>query len=71
MCDDTCYLLPVDSEHEALRVAEALNHPLAQRFIASITFPDSKRPITKAALRRIHIGTLLQAIASEELQTVE
>ncbi len=66
MCDDTCYLLPFDTEHEAEHVAAALNHPLAQRFIASITFPDSKRPITKAALRRINLGTLLQAITSVE-----
>ncbi len=67
MCDDTCYLLPFDSVQEAAQVASALNHPLAQQFIESIIFPDSKRPITKSLLSRINIGTLLQHIPSEEL----
>jgi hypothetical protein len=65
LCDDTCYLLPFDSASEAEEVAAALNHPLAQQFIESITFPDSKRPITKAVLQRINVGTLLQAVSSE------
>ena len=67
LCDDTCYLLPFELAQEAEQVAAALNHPLAQQFIESIRFPDSKRPITKSLLSRINIGTLLQQIPSEEL----
>jgi hypothetical protein len=65
LCDDTCYLLPFDTGQEAARVASALNHALAQQFIESITFSDAKRPITKSALSRINIGTLLQSLASD------
>ncbi|OYD15219.1 hypothetical protein CH330_06345 [candidate division WOR-3 bacterium JGI_Cruoil_03_51_56] len=57
-CDDTCYLLPCRTALQAATIATLLNTPLAQRFLHSITFPDSKRPITKAVLSRIDLFAL-------------
>jgi hypothetical protein len=56
--DDTCYLLPFDDEAQARQVHEQLTGPTAQRFLHSLTFPDAKRPITKALLQRLDLGRL-------------
>lgn len=58
LLDDTCYLLPVENEAEAARVAGLLNGPDARALIAALTFPDAKRPITKAVLSRIDLDAL-------------
>lgn len=68
MCDDTCYLLPFHSAVEAARVGAALNHSLAQEFLSSVVFWDAKRPITKALLKRIDLGALLEVIPADELR---
>lgn len=67
MSDDTVYLLPLETAFEAVLVASALNHPLAQQFIGSLVFWDNKRPITQALLKRIHLGKLIAAIPPEDL----
>jgi len=66
-CDDTCYLLPCESVIEALTITAALNHPIAQRFIKSLTFQDAKRPITKALLSRIDLNELITYLPFDEL----
>ncbi|MBN2064865.1 MAG: hypothetical protein JW745_08680 [Sedimentisphaerales bacterium] len=59
--DDTCYLLGFDSEEKADFVLNMLNSDQCQKFISSIIFLDSKRPVTVSLLNRISI----RAIASK------
>lgn len=68
-CDDTCYLLPCDSALQAAGIAAILNHPLARKFIRSITFIDAKRQITKSVLQRIDLIELANRISMQEIQT--
>jgi hypothetical protein len=68
LCDDTCYLLPCRSPLQAAAIAAVLNHPLAQRFLGSITFSDSKRPITKAALCRLNFAEIAGKIDLEDVR---
>lgn len=55
LVDDTCYLLPFDTQDEAERVAEHLNGRAARQFIASIADVTAKRPFTKAVLSRVSV----------------
>ena len=59
--DDACYYLSFDREEDARLVAGILNSPLCQRFLASLIFPDSKRPYTVDLLQRLNLA----AIAAE------
>jgi len=59
--DDTCYFLSFASEDEARVVAAVLNSTPCQRFLSSLLFPDSKRPVTVELLQRLNI----HAIATE------
>lgn len=59
--DDTCYFVPFEDEHEARVVAEILNSLECKEFLTSLTFTDSKRPITVELLQRLNI----RAIAEE------
>lgn len=58
LLDDTCYFLPCDSARESSRLASRLNGPAARSLLASLCFPDAKRPVTKAILQRIDLGRL-------------
>ena len=53
MVDDTCYSIPCKCEREALLLRDLLNAQPAQRFLRSLVFQDSKRPITVDVLRRL------------------
>ena len=55
LVDDTCYLLPFDSESDARRVAEHLNDLGPQELLRSLMDQRAKRPITKALLARIDV----------------
>ena len=59
--DDASYYLPFEREEDARLVADILNSPVCQRFLASLVFPDSKRPFTVDLLQRLN----LSAIATE------
>jgi hypothetical protein len=59
--DDTCYFLSFQNEEEAKVIAEILNSEPCLRFISSLLFEDSKRPITVDLLQRLN----LHAIAEE------
>ena len=59
--DDACYFLPFQSLDEATVVADILNSAPCLRFISSLLFEDSKRPITVELLQRLN----LYAIAEE------
>jgi hypothetical protein len=56
--DDTCYFVPFADESEARVVAEILNSRECAEFLESLTFTDSKRPITVELLQRLNICTL-------------
>ncbi len=58
--DDTCYFLPFEDEHEARVVAEILNSEECKEFLASLTFTDSKRPITVELLQRLNIRAIAE-----------
>jgi hypothetical protein len=59
--DDACYFLPFHNLEETEVVAEILNSRPCLRFISSLLFEDSKRPITVDLLQRLN----LYAIAEE------
>ncbi|MFQ5432845.1 MAG: N-6 DNA methylase [Nitrospinota bacterium] len=65
--DDTCYLLACESALQAASIAAILNHPLSKKFINSIIFKDSKRPITKSVLSRIDINSLADKIKLDDV----
>jgi hypothetical protein len=59
--DDTCNYLPFENAASARLVAEVLNSAPCQRFLQSLIFSGSKRPITVELLQRLN----LIAIADE------
>jgi hypothetical protein len=60
--DDTCYMLGFDKEVEASFVYRILISDIAKRFIDSLVFKDSKRPITASLLNRINIESISKNI---------
>ena len=60
MVDDTCYFIPCTSKPEADLFAGLLNSKVAQRFMSSLVFEDSKRPVTVDVLRRIDLRKLAE-----------
>ena len=56
--DDASYYLPFAREEEARLVADILNSPLCQRFLAALVFPDSKRPFTVDLLQRLNLAAI-------------
>jgi hypothetical protein len=59
MLDDTCYLLPAASAEQAALVAALLNSPESQALLRALSFPGSKRTVTKAVLQRLDLRALL------------
>jgi hypothetical protein len=59
LLDDTCYFLPCSSAAEAAALAALCNDPIALELIRSASFPDAKRPITKALLQRVDLRAIL------------
>lgn len=70
MLDDTCYFLPCASAERAALIAAILNHPVTLDLIASLTFVDAKRPITKKLLQSLDLVALVRMIDREELVRV-
>jgi hypothetical protein len=60
MLDDTGYFLPCSSAFEAAALTALCNDPIARDLIHSASFPDAKRPITKALLQRIDLRAILE-----------
>lgn len=58
MVDDTCYSIPCKSREEAEFLLGLLASEPAQKFLRSLVFWDSKRPITIDVLRRLSIVEL-------------
>ncbi len=68
MLDDTCYFLPCSSPDQAALVTALWNDPTTLALIRALTFLDSKRPITKALLRRIDLGAILMRVDRASLR---
>lgn len=62
LLDDTCYFVPCTSEDEAQFICELLNSDVSQRFLRSLIFFDSKRPITIDVLNRIDFKRLAEHV---------
>ena len=60
--DDTCYFIPCQTEEEATFICEMLNSEICQRFLQSLIFFDSKRPITVDVLNRINFVRLAEKL---------
>ena len=67
MFDDTCYFLPCSSAEEAAALAALCNDPMALAMIRSASFPEAKRPITKALLQRLDLRAILDRTDRREL----
>ena len=67
MLDDTCYFVPCDSAEQAAVLGALLTHETCVSFVRSLTFQDSKRPITKRTLQRLNLARLLERVDRLEL----
>ena len=64
--DDTCYLIPCQTEEEALYLAQLLNSEVAKAFFSAFIFWDAKRPVTVELLRRLDFLALAQELDLEQ-----
>ncbi|MBL7094030.1 SAM-dependent DNA methyltransferase [candidate division KSB1 bacterium] len=64
--DDTCYFIPCNSEKEARFIATLLNSKVAKKFIHSLVFFDSKRPVNIDVLKRIDLKKISKTLGMEE-----
>ena len=62
MLDDTCYFLSFDDKKNAIITTALLNSDVAQNFLKSIAFLESKRPYTKEILKRIDFVKLSENV---------
>ena len=60
MFDDTCNYLSFQSENEARIMADILNSPSCLRFLHSLVFPGTKRPLTIELLQRLNINAIAE-----------
>jgi hypothetical protein len=68
--DDTCYFVGVDSQEEAELLLAIYSSQAALRFLRSLVFPDSKRPVTAEILNRLNILPVAEALGrAAELET--
>jgi hypothetical protein len=58
MLDDTAYFLPCRSPEQAAFLAAVLDDEAARGLLGCLTFPDAKRPITKAVLQRLDLAAI-------------
>jgi len=63
--DDTCYFIPCQTRQECEFICDLLNSNLCQRFLRSLVFLDSKRPITIDVLNRIDLKLLAEKLGQE------
>lgn len=62
LLDDTCYFVPCASAEEARFVCDLLNSDVCQRFLRSLIFFDSKRPVTIDVLNRIDLRRVAELV---------
>ena len=63
--DDTCYFVPCQTKKESEFICDLLNSDLCQRFLRSIVFLDSKRPVTIDVLNRIDLKRIAEKLGQE------
>jgi len=56
--DDASYYLPFERQEDAQLVADILNSPVCQQFLASLVFTDAKRPYTVDLLQRLNLAAI-------------
>ena len=66
MLDDTCYFIPCELEEEATFISHLLNSEISQKFLNSLIFFDSKRPVNIDVLKRIDLKKLAERYHLEE-----
>lgn len=71
MADDTVYFLSFEDRGAAYAAMLVLNSPLAQKFLLSIAFLDSKRPFTAKLLARLDLGKCVRRLSFDDLKNVE
>ena len=69
MLDDTCYFVPCWTIEQAAFLHSLLTNSLCLKFLSSIIFTDSKRPITKRLLQRIDLRAILERVDREALES--
>jgi hypothetical protein len=65
--DDTCYFLSFSSAADCALVAALLSSRTVRELLASLVFPDAKRPVTKRLLQKIDLCALLEPAGAPEL----
>ncbi len=68
LLDDTCYFVACDSAAEAVALSALCNDPIALELLAAVSFPDAKRPVTKALLQRLDLLAILARADRERLR---
>jgi hypothetical protein len=63
MLDDTCYFVTSGSEREANLICDLLNSEPCLKFLSSLSFQDSKRPVTTEILRRISLAGIAKRLS--------
>jgi hypothetical protein len=58
MLDDTSYFVPCQTPEQAALVAAILDEDAARGLLGCLSFPGAKRPITKALLQRLDLGSI-------------
>jgi hypothetical protein len=58
MFDDACYYAAFSEEDEARNAAAVLSSDASRRFLESLMFAHSKRPVTAAMLHRLDLGAV-------------
>ncbi len=66
LVDDTCYFIGCFNRQESLLLHELLNSPISLRFLYSIIFSDSKRPVTAEALNRLDLKMVAENLGKVE-----
>jgi hypothetical protein len=59
LLDDTCYFVACRSLEQAALLTALANLPAATGLLRALSFPGSKRPVTKALLQRLDLHVLL------------
>ncbi|MEZ5252232.1 MAG: hypothetical protein R2689_00055 [Microthrixaceae bacterium] len=68
--DDTCYMLPFERGADAAIAAALLSTPAVRDLLASLTFPGSKRTVTKKLLTRIDLRALAEVVEPDATMAV-
>ena len=64
LLDDTCYLLPCETEAECDALIGLLSSHPASEFYSALAFWDAKRPITAKLLNQLNLGALAKHLGA-------